>query len=46
MKQEIYYQNLRVLIFALDTDDWWKKKLKHQIEILKKNKNINFIFSN
>ena len=34
-------------ICFLDTDDWWKKKkLKHQIEILKKKKNINFIFSN
>lgn len=34
-------------ICFLDTDDWWmKNKLKSQINILKRKKNINFIFSN
>ena len=31
----------------LDTDDWWsKKKLFKQVELIKKNKSINFIHSN
>ena len=31
----------------LDTDDWWfKKKLYSQVNLLKKNKKINFIYSN
>ena len=31
----------------LDTDDWWvKKKLYYQINLIKKNENTNFIYSN
>ena len=34
-------------ICFLDTDDWWiKKKLMSQIELIRKNPEINFIFSN
>lgn len=34
-------------ICFLDTDDWWvKKKIERQINFIKKNKNVNFIFSN
>jgi glycosyltransferase involved in cell wall biosynthesis len=34
-------------ICFLDTDDWWiKKKLQIQVDLINKNKKINFIFSN
>ena len=34
-------------ICFLDTDDWWlKKKLIHQIDVLRKNPEIKLIFSN
>ena len=35
------------LICFLDTDDWWvKNKLKKQVKILEKDKNLNFVYSN
>ena len=35
------------LICFLDTDDWWvKNKLKKQVELFKKDKNLNFVYSN